>query len=528
MYFLSWNYSLCLAFEVFLKVKHITNTSYSLRVKAYHIFSLFFAVLFTLLILGIGSFGKSLYGTCFVKKDSSGHYVELVPLLFNFPLILIFGIISIKIATRDYEPILISLGFSNFLLAITLTLSNILAFIEEFRGKAITPIELDIAASIGSCSGLVLSGSRLFSRSLFMILKNKIVKKSVKIQMLDAYDIKDEESKTNYLNSTMWNLGGFFEIITKKTVAEILITLHIWYCSSSVSFPPKIIIRYTKEKYEELGNAFPYVDECNAYLVYNESCTIIEYNSAVFAELRKRIKVSNRILSDSLINSENFYNIKADATNSGGKSTSFFFLTADEKFILKTIKSRDRKIFLKKMLNKYILRINQNESRIVRILGVYKVFPSKLDFVIMENIIPNKGNAIIYDIKGYANTNRKGINEVHKDMDFVENFKKLEPNLKKDAMRVLELDLKLLREIGIIDYSILIGVYSKNAEIENRYLIKKTPVPLVLGIIDIFQDYNYKKKLENKLLKIFSKTEFSCVEPSTYYNRIIDFLIKYL
>ena len=229
-----------------------------------------------------------------------------------------------------------------------------------------------------------------------------------------------------------------------------------------------------------------------------------------------------------MINSENFYNIKADATNSGGKSTSFFFLTADEKFILKTIKSRDRKIFLKKMLNKYILRINQNESRIVRILGVYKVFPSKLDFVIMENIIPNKGNAIIYDIKGYANTNRKGINEVHKDMDFVENFKKLEPNLKKDAMRVLELDLKLLREIGIIDYSILIGVYSKNAEIENRYLIKKTPVPLVLGIIDIFQDYNYKKKLENKLLKIFSKTEFSCVEPSTYYNRIIDFLIKYL
>ena len=188
---------------------------------------MFFAVLFTLLILGIGSFGKTLYGTCFVKKDSSGHYVELVPLLFNFPLILIFGIISIKIATRDYEPILISLGFSNFLLAITLTLSNILAFIEEFRGKAITPIELDIAASIGSCSGLVLSGSRLFSRSLFMILKNKIVKKSVKIQMLDAYDIKDEESKTNYLNSTMWNLGGFFEIITKKTVAEILITLHI-------------------------------------------------------------------------------------------------------------------------------------------------------------------------------------------------------------------------------------------------------------------------------------------------------------
>ena len=52
---------------------------------------------------------------------------------------------------------------------------------------------------------------------------------------------------------------------------------------------------------------------------------IIEYKPDVFSKIRDFSNISEKVFSESLIFSENFYNIKASDTNPGGKSESFFF-----------------------------------------------------------------------------------------------------------------------------------------------------------------------------------------------------------
>lgn len=46
-------------------------------------------------------------------------------------------------------------------------------------------------------------------------------------------------------------------------------------------------------------------------------------------------------------------------------------------------------------------------------------------------------------------------------------------------------------------------------------------------IIDYFQVYNEKKRLEGKFKSLFRKT-VSSVEPEIYSQRLVDFLKKYL
>lgn len=496
----------------------------------YHATSWGIASAMVLCIYLIGNFGKTSYQTCFIAKNSRGQYIGLFPLLINFPLLLFLAVISLRIVTKDYEVLLFSLGLTNFLLSMTLVLSNLLNFIAEVNKHDIVPIELHIAAIIGACSGLVLSSARLCSKSLYIKIKKVLYRRTVSMQLVHiSEDFRLDRSHLNYLNSTIWNLSEFFENITKKTVAEILITLHLRYNSLvEISQAKKFFIRYAKEKYLELENSQPHIENCNFYLVYSETCTIIEYCPDMFAIIKNKIGLVDSVLSNSLILHGNFYHIQASETNRGGKSDSFFYLTADEKFVLKTITPEEKEFFVKKMLAKYSLRVCNNESKIVRILGVFKVLPSNLYFVIMENIVPKRLSATIYDIKGYANSNRKGKNGVLKDMDFLEDFSQLGSCEKKEIIKNLQIDMNLLSDIGVMDYSILIGDYEENANVYNRYLVRVEPTPLVIGIIDIFQNFNSRKKIENKMRKFFSRNEFSCIDPQAYSNRMLNFLTEYL
>ena len=255
---------------------------------------------------------------------------------------------------------------------------------------------------------------------------------------------------------------------------------------------------------------------------------IIEYKPDVFSKIRDFSNISEKVFSESLIFSENFYNIKASDNNPGGKSESFFFLTLDGKLVIKTIKSQEKKFFLSKMLEKYLARVSNSESKIVRIFGVFRILGYNLDFVIMENIIPLRNSVVVYDIKGYSNSNRKGKNFINKDSDFVENFHKLTTKTKNSLVSVLEQDMKTLCDANVMDYSVLIGEYTVPANFDCRYLVQNTLNPLAVGIIDIFQEFNFRKTAEYKLLKFVSSEEFSCVNPQQYFNRLLKFLIKYM
>lgn len=68
----------------------------------------------------------------------------------------------------------------------------------------------------------------------------------------------------------------------------------------------------------------------------------------------------------------------------------------------------------------------------------------------------------------------------------------------------------------------IMGAETNSAEIE---LFEVYDVVLYLGIIDILQEYNMKKKLEHacKSMK-FDPLSISVVEPTTYSKRFINFL----
>jgi 1-phosphatidylinositol-4-phosphate 5-kinase len=94
---------------------------------------------------------------------------------------------------------------------------------------------------------------------------------------------------------------------------------------------------------------------------------------------------------------------------SQGKSGSFFYYTADGKYMLKTIRYKEYK-FLRTILKDYYNYINENpETLITRFYGLHKLLEKndkgeiigRIYFVIMANVF-NTNEKIVerYDLKG--------------------------------------------------------------------------------------------------------------------------------
>ena len=87
---------------------------------------------------------------------------------------------------------------------------------------------------------------------------------------------------------------------------------------------------------------------------------------------------------------------------SQGKSGSFFYYTADGKYMLKTIQYREYK-FLRQILEDYYYYIKKNpETLITKFYGLHKLIEKDKDgdvvnksyFVIMANIFNTKGKIV--------------------------------------------------------------------------------------------------------------------------------------
>ena len=180
------------------------------------------------------------------------------------------------------------------------------------------------------------------------------------------------------------------------------------------------------------------------------------------------------------------------------------------------------------MLEPYTEHISNKHSKLVRILGVFKALPSDLDFIIMENIMPYDVEMTVFDIKGYTSKNRTGTNITKKDTEFISEFEPVQSNIKNEVIKTLRDDLFFLKGLGIMDYSVLIVDLHLPYIVHSRYLVRDRPRPLLIGVIDFFQEFNFRKTAEFKLKKLFSSEEISCVDPGKYYTRILDFLMKYL
>ncbi|KAL5572283.1 hypothetical protein UlMin_021880 [Ulmus minor] len=187
----------------------------------------------------------------------------------------------------------------------------------------------------------------------------------------------------------------------------------------------------------------------------------------------------------------------------GGKSNVFFAKTLDDRFIIKQVTKTELESFIKfgpayfKYLNESIS--TRSPTCLAKILGIYQVSSkhfkggkeSKMDVLVMENLLFRRNITRLYDLKGSSrsryNPDTSGSNKVLLDQNLIEAMPTSPIFVGNKAKRLLERavwnDTSFLASIDVMDYSLLVGLDEERKE-------------LVLGIIDFVRQYTWDKHLE--------------------------------
>ncbi|KAF5731956.1 phosphatidylinositol 4-phosphate 5-kinase 8-like [Tripterygium wilfordii] len=357
-----------------------------------------------------------------------------------------------------------------------------------------------------------------------------------------------------------------------------------------------------------------------------------DYCPMVFRNLREMFKLDAAEYMMSICGHDGLREV-----SSPGKSGSIFYLSHDDRFVIKTLKKPEIKALLK-MLPDYYSHVNDHENTLItKFFGVHRIkvrSGKKVRFVVMGNMFCTELRIHRrYDLKGstqgrYTNKDKIKENTTLKDLDLSDEFL-MDKLLRESLFKQLSLDCLFLESQDIIDYSLLLGLHFRAPEhlkafteppatvpsqdnsppadgvssqgellIPPKGLILVTHEPssvniapgphirgstlradsvgdqqvdlllpgtgrlrvqlgvnmpaqasrkllpadvdsaevelfevydvvLYMGVIDILQEYNMKKKVEHayKSLK-FDPLSISVVEPKTYAKRFIDFLKK--
>eukprot|EP00884_Botryococcus_braunii_P012486 jgi/Botrbrau1/21238/Bobra.39_2s0036.1 len=155
---------------------------------------------------------------------------------------------------------------------------------------------------------------------------------------------------------------------------------------------------------------------------------------------------------------------------SPGKSGSVFFLSHDDKYIIKTVRKGEMKLLME-LLPRYHDHVYKHpHTLLVKFFGLHRVKPvsgSKVRFVVMNNVfrtdLPIHRK---YDLKG-STLGRSSLldkgsgghpSSILKDLDLDIIFK-LEEGWPDRLMWQLAEDCALLEELKVMDYSLLLGVH---------------------------------------------------------------------
>ncbi|XP_047176303.1 phosphatidylinositol 4-phosphate 5-kinase 2-like isoform X1 [Vigna umbellata] len=158
--------------------------------------------------------------------------------------------------------------------------------------------------------------------------------------------------------------------------------------------------------------------------------------------------------------------------SSPGKSGSFFYLTEDDRFIIKTLKKSEVKVLIR-MLPSYYQHVCQYKNSLVtKFLGVHCVKPiggQKTRFIVMANVFCSEYRIHRrFDLKGssHGRTTDKPREEIDetttlKDLDLCFVFR-LEQSWFQELKWQLDRDCEFLEAEGIMDYSFLIGLHFRD------------------------------------------------------------------
>ena len=157
---------------------------------------------------------------------------------------------------------------------------------------------------------------------------------------------------------------------------------------------------------------------------------------------------------------------------SPGKSGSFFYFSRDYKYIIKTIHHGEHR-FLRRILKDYYNHVQNNPNTLLsQFYGLHRVkipYGRKIHFVVMNNLFPpHRDIHRTFDLKG--STIGRDLKEEDlienpratlKDLNWLRRNMRLElgPSKRQVFLSQVEKDVKLLQELEIMDYSLLLGIH---------------------------------------------------------------------
>ncbi|XP_074566690.1 phosphatidylinositol 4-phosphate 5-kinase 6-like isoform X2 [Curcuma longa] len=200
-----------------------------------------------------------------------------------------------------------------------------------------------------------------------------------------------------------------------------------------------------------------------------------DYCPLVFRTLRKLFQVDPADYMLSICGSDALREL-----SSPGKSGSFFYLTNDDKYMIKTMKKAEVKVLLR-MLPAYYNHVRAFENTLVaKFFGLHCVkltgaAQRKVRFVIMGNLFCTQRSIHRrFDLKGssHGRTTDKPESEIDenttlKDLDLNFIFR-LQKSWFQEFQKQVDRDCELLEQERIMDYSLLVGVHFREASVSQE------------------------------------------------------------
>ncbi|KAI5080419.1 hypothetical protein GOP47_0003602 [Adiantum capillus-veneris] len=193
----------------------------------------------------------------------------------------------------------------------------------------------------------------------------------------------------------------------------------------------------------------------------------IDYCPTVFRQLRGMSKIVGASYCQSICGTEGLRELP-----SPGKSGCLFYLTQDDRFMIKTLRKAEVKTFLK-MLQRYCKHVHSYQNTLLTkffgLHGVKLAGGQKVRVVVMGNVFASKyPMGRIYDLKGssegrIANKSEKSAFAPMKDLD-LDVVLQLEPSSRQNILEQIDKDCKFLESERIMDYSLLLGLQFKDSK----------------------------------------------------------------
>ncbi|KAK9079346.1 hypothetical protein SSX86_001017 [Deinandra increscens subsp. villosa] len=187
-----------------------------------------------------------------------------------------------------------------------------------------------------------------------------------------------------------------------------------------------------------------------------------DYCPMVFRNLREMFKIDAADYMMSICGNDALREL-----SSPGKSGSVFFLSQDDRFMIKTLRKSEVQVLLR-MLPDYHRHVKTYENTLItKFFGLHRIKPSsgqKFRFVVMGNMFCTEVRIHRrFDLKGSSlgrSADKVEIDEntILKDLDLNYCFY-LEPSWRSDLLNQIEIDSNFLEAQNIMDYSLLLGVH---------------------------------------------------------------------